>query len=294
MQAAVPLPWQEVAAAAPYLSSRLAVVPFVKWAGGKGQLLGQLAPFFPPAASYRRYFEPFLGGGAVFFHLQPRQAVLSDLNDELMNAYSVIRDRLEPLITALREHRDDDAYYYALREVHPSRLDDVERASRFIFLNKRCYNGLYRVNRKGFFNVPKGKYRTPPRIFDEGNLRRVSTLLANARLNAAPYDRALEEAQAGDFVYLDPPYQPLSSTSYFTAYTKDSFTLADQRHLAEVLRELDARGVRFILNNHDTDELRALYTGFRIEVALASRMINSRADRRGEVRELIVTNCPAG
>lgn len=269
---------------------KLPATPFVKWAGGKGQLLGQLEPFFPPAGSYRRYFEPFLGGGAVFFHLQPPRAVLSDLNDELITAYEVIRDDLDELLASLRRHKDDADYYYRVRGMVPQELSPVRRASRFIFLNKRCYNGLYRVNRKGGFNVPLGRYKTPPRIFDEDNLRAVSEVLNGADLRVASYEEALREAEAGDFVYLDPPYQPLSATAYFTGYTKDSFGERDQARLAQVLHELDKRGVRFLLNNHDTLHLRRLYDGFYLEVAAAKRHINSRADRRGSVAELIVTN----
>jgi DNA adenine methylase len=278
-----------VSASAP--NARVAVTPFVKWAGGKGQLLAQLEPFFPPPGSYVRYFEPFLGGGAVYFHLQPARAVLSDLNEELVNTYEVIRDQLDELLTSLQKHQDGAEYYYWVRQLPRERaLTDVQRASRFIFLNKRCYNGLYRVNSKGEFNVPIGRYKNPPRIFDETNLRRISGLLRGAELRNTSYELALERAGRGDFVYLDPPYAPLSATAYFTSYTKDSFGDADQARLAEILRELDRRGARFLLNNHDTRSLRRMYAGFNIDVAMASRMINSKADRRGGVKELIVTN----
>ncbi|HEX6511387.1 MAG TPA: DNA adenine methylase [Chloroflexota bacterium] len=279
------------AVAVPAVSERLAATPFLKWAGGKGQLLGQLEPFFPAPGSYRRYFEPFLGGGAVFFHLQPTRAVLSDLNEELINAYEMIRDRLDDLLASMRRHKDGPEYYYWVRELPLRRkLTDVQRASRFIFLNKRCYNGLYRVNSRGEFNVPIGRYKNPPRIFDEQNLRNVSRLLQDAELRVASYELALARAGAGDFVYLDPPYQPLSPTAYFTGYTKDSFGAADQARLAEILRELNARGARFLLNNHDTRQLRRMYGGFRMATATAKRNINSRADRRQGVAELIVTN----
>jgi DNA adenine methylase len=272
-------------------SGRLHTTPFVKWAGGKGQLLSQLEPFFPSPGSYRRYFEPFLGGGAVFFHLQPERAFLSDLNAELISAYEVIRDDVDGLLNSLRRHRDGPEYYYWVRDLPRTRaMSKVQLASRFIYLNKRCYNGLYRVNRRGEFNVPVGRYKTPPRIFDEQNLRNISRLLKNTNLRAASYELALERAGKGDFVYLDPPYQPLSATAYFTGYTKDSFGEADQAQLAEFLQQLDRRGARFLLNNHDTRQLRRLYDGFHIEVARAKRNINSRADRRDGVAELIVTN----
>ena len=268
----------------------LAASPFVKWAGGKGQLLAQLEPFFPSPTTYRRYFEPFLGGGAVFFHLQPRLAILSDLNEELINAYRIVRDQLDQLIASLRRHKDDEEYYYYVRGLPVRKLNPVRRASRFIFLNKRCYNGLYRVNKKGQFNVPKGKYRTPPRIFDERNLRNVSLALKDVKLAVGSYDAVLKEASRGDFVYLDPPYQPLSETAYFTAYTERSFKFDDQMALANLMRDLDKRGVSFLLNNHDVDTLLRLYAGFNIQRAVANRMINSRADRRKGISELIVTN----
>lgn len=283
-----------VAARAEEPSAKLAASPVVKWAGGKGQLLGQMEPFFPPPGAYKRYFEPFLGGGAVFFHLQPAQALLSDLNEELVNVYEVIRDQLDELLASLRRHKDDEDYYYWIRALPDSReLTDVQRASRFIYLNKRCYNGLYRVNSKGQFNVPRGSYKTPPRIFDEQNLRNVSVLLKAANLRVAPYNEALAEARRGDFVYLDPPYQPLSATANFTRYTKDSFEEEDQVRLAEALDALDRRGGRFLLNNHDTPLQRRLYSRFNVDVATANRMINSRADRRRGTAELIVTNYDA-
>jgi DNA adenine methylase len=252
-----------------------------------------MAPFFPRPSSYRRYFEPFLGGGAVFFHLQPGQAVLSDLNEELINVYITIRDQLDELLASLLRHGDGAEYYYYVRQLPAEKLSRVRRASRFIYLNKWCYNGLYRVNSEGRFNVPRGRYKTPPRIFDEDNLRNVAALLARATVRVASYEEALADAGRGDFVYLDPPYQPLSATANFTRYTKDSFDEADQARLAQVLHHLHRRGARFMLNNHDTPLLRRLYDGFSIEVATANRMINSRADRRKGVAELIVTNYTA-
>lgn len=280
----------------PDTSPQVATSPFLKWAGGKGQLLSQLARFFPKPGSYKRYFEPFLGGGAVFFHLQPPVAILSDLNAELINVYRVIKEELPALKDALKKHElqeqddGDETYYYWVRSLRLGRLTPVQQAARFIYLNKRCYNGLYRVNSKGEFNVPRGRYKTASRIFDETNLLNVSLLLRGADLRAASFDIVLAEAGAGDFVYLDPPYQPLSSTANFTSYTKDSFGPADQAKLAEILHELDQRGALFLLNNHKTESLLHMYGDFHINVARANRMINSRVDRRGLVEELIVTN----
>ncbi|MHB8621066.1 MAG: DNA adenine methylase [Chloroflexota bacterium] len=272
---------------------RLAVSPFVKWAGGKSRLLSQLQPFFPARSTYGRYFEPVLGGGAVYFHLQPGRAILSDLNGELINAYRVIRDSLPELVLSLRRHEHSAEYYYRIRALPAGGLSRVEMASRFIYLNKTCYNGLYRVNSKGRFNVPRGRYTTPPRVFDERNLSNVARLLSRAEPREGSFEEVLAGAEAGDFAYLDPPYQPLSATAYFTAYTTTSFRAADQERLAQLLHELDRRGVRFLLNNHDTPALRELYRGFTLNEAIASRAINSRADRRGGVAELIVTNYDA-
>lgn len=270
--------------------AKLAASPVLKWAGGKSQLLPRLEAYFPQPRSYLRYFEPFLGGGAVFFHFQPIKALLSDLNAELINVYVVIRDHVDELIASLLRHKNDADYYHYVRGLKPAQLSRVKRASRFLYLNKWCYNGLYRVNSKGEFNVPRGTYKNPPRIFDEANLRNVSRLLASAELRVASYEKVLATVGEGDFVYLDPPYAPLSATANFTRYTKDSFDAADQKRLAQALHELDRRGARFLLNNHNTPELRRLYDGFNIEITFAKRMINSRADRRGGVEELIVTN----
>ncbi|HUZ76605.1 MAG TPA: DNA adenine methylase [Chloroflexota bacterium] len=264
--------------------------PFVKWAGGKRRLLAQMAPFFPTLQSGARYFEPFLGGGAVYFHLQPAQAVLSDLNRELITAYRVIRDSLAELMADLDGHGEDAAHYYATRARSVEELSPVEQASRFIYLNKWCYNGLYRVNSDGIFNVPRGRYSTPRQLYSAANLRAISRLLAGADLRVAPYQEALSSAQAGDFAYLDPPYAPLSSTAHFTSYTRHDFSQADQRALASALHDLDQRGVRFLLNNHNTPELRQLYEPFHVRVIKARRSINSRIDRRAGVEELVVTN----
>ncbi|MGH2470305.1 MAG: DNA adenine methylase, partial [Chloroflexota bacterium] len=277
-------------AAAAEQAAHQRATPFVKWAGGKRSLLAQMAPFFPTLEGGARYFEPFLGGGAVYFQLQPARAVLSDLNSELIGAYRVIRDGVAELMTDLDGHGDDAAHYYATRARAVAGLSPVEQASRFIYLNKWCYNGLYRVNSKGIFNVPRGRYNTPPRLYHADNLHAISRLLAGADLRVAPYQEALASAQAGDFAYLDPPYAPLSSTAYFTSYTRDDFGQADQRALASALRDLDRRGVRFLLNNHNTPELRELYQPFHVRVINARRNINSRIDRRAGVEELVVTN----
>jgi len=215
----------------------LNVSPVVKWAGGKTQLLNKFDCHFP--ASYGTYYEPFLGGGAVFFHIQPEKAIISDLNQELIQMYEVIRDRADELILILQEYKQKHSkkFYYEIREKEPT--NKVEKAARFIYLNKACYNGLMRYNRKGKFNTPWGGYRTLS--IDENNIRNVSKLLKSHRIKIlhCDFEKALETATKGDFIYLDPPYQPLSKTTNITSYTKDSFSYKDQNRLANVFRELD-------------------------------------------------------
>jgi DNA adenine methylase len=274
--------------------------PFVKWAGGKGQLLSQFEPYLP--ASFGRYIEPFVGGGAVFFYLYNRgrlrgkEIVLMDDLEELINCYRVIQSQVEELISVLRTHephRLDKAYYYQVRAWDRSpdyaALSDVERAARFIFLNRTCYNGLYRVNRRGEFNVPFGRYRNPT-ICDAGNLRAVSKALQGVRLLADDFTHSLEFAKRGTFVYLDPPYHPLSDTANFTSYTSNSFGVEDQKRLAKLFGELDQKGCQVMLSNSATDLIQALYAGYeQIEVE-AIRAISSRGDGRGAILELLVTN----
>lgn len=184
--------------------------PFVKWAGGKGQLLDELLKRAP--TTFGRYYEPFVGGGALFFALQPKRAVLADKNQELANAYLVVRDNVEELVISLRQHRNHRDYYYRLRSLNPLELTSLERASRFIYLNKTCYNGLWRVNRRGHFNVPFGRYKDP-KICDADNLRAVSAALQGVEIRCSDFEEALQTATGGDLVYLDPPYHPLSSTA---------------------------------------------------------------------------------
>ncbi len=265
--------------------------PIVKWAGGKKSLLQQYQPHFPPKGNYNRYFEPFLGGGAIFFYLQPAQSFLFDLNSELIELYQVVRDNVEDLIGALKKHRNEEAYFYRIRAIDPAELTPVEQAARFIFLNRTCYNGLYRVNRRGQFNVPFGRYDNPT-ICAETKLRAASMALRNAQLKVADFSHVLELAQAGDLVYFDPPYEPLSPTSNFTSYTSNGFSSEEQRRLAGVFRELDDRGCLLMLSNSTAGLIHELYTGFQLHEISARRAINSKAERRGLVKELLVTNFP--
>lgn len=268
--------------------------PFVKWAGGKSQLVSRFLERFPPPDRFRRYFEPFLGGGAVFLGLRPRRAVLSDLNADLMNAWRVVRDDPEALMRALDAHVYERDHYYRVRAQDPEDLDPVARAARFVFLNKTCYNGLYRVNREGRFNVPFGRYARPPKLYDRENLLAISYLLRTADLRCAPFEEATADAAAGDFVYCDPPYDPLSKTSNFTSYTEGSFTREDQRRLAAHVRELDRRGCLVAVSNSDTPEIRRLYHGFRIEQVATLRFINCKANGRTPVQELLISNFDFG
>lgn len=261
--------------------------PFLKWAGGKRQLLPSIRAAAPRA--YLRYLEPFVGGGAVFFDLAPARAILSDANAELINCYEVVRDRVDALVGTLREHVYDREHYYRVRALAPESLDAVRRAARTIFLNRTGFNGLYRVNKSGIFNVPFGRYKNP-RICDEPTLRACSARLAGVDLRCRPFEAVLAEAEAGDFVYFDPPYVPLSRTANFTAYHDLKFALEDQERLARAFEQLAARGSWVMLSNSDVDWVRARYARFNVRDVFAPRRVNSVVSARGLVRELLVTN----
>jgi DNA adenine methylase len=261
--------------------------PPAKWAGGKTQLLSQLRPLFPKR--FDLYLEPFVGGGAVFFDLQPDRAVLIDSNFELINFYQVVKNNLDELLQDLEQHKNEKDYYYKVRSLDPEQMASIERASRFLFLNKTCFNGLWRVNKKGKFNVPFGRYKNP-NYRDEENLRLVSIALQDAEIICDDFFTVLEYAIPGAFVYLDPPYYPLSKTANFTSYTKDSFSEEDQRRLAETFRELDAKHCNVMLSNSDTDYIRGLYKGYDMKVVYAKRAINSKGTKRGPIKELVIRN----
>lgn len=266
--------------------------PFIKWAGGKTKLLPQYDSFFP--VKFGSYIEPFLGGGAVFFHLKPERASLFDVNEELINCYRQVKDNPDGLMELLKEHKrrhDEDGkdYYYPVRAMDPEKMSDLERAARMIYLNKTCYNGLYRVNSKGEFNVPFGRYNNPG-IYDPENLKAVSRILRNAVIEASDFRDVLDRADTGDLVYFDPPYHPLSSTSNFTDYTRLSFTEKDQEDLSEVFRALHEKGCLVMLSNSDTPFIRGLYKGFLVRTVSAPRFINSKASGRKAIKELLVRN----
>ena len=273
--------------------------PFLKWAGGKTQILFELEKFVP--SEFNRYFEPFLGGGAVFFHLTSENfhftAYLSDTNEELITVYRVVKGDVEKLIDILKKHqkdydKDPIEFYYELRKFVPP--TDVERAARFIALNKTCYNGLYRVNKGGIFNVPIGRYKNPL-ICDSNNLRNASLSLRDSKviIELSDYKQiVLENAREGDFVYLDPPYNPASSTASFTSYTNSGFTDTDQKELRDVFTELMDRKCKVLLSNSDTKFIRELYSEFAtcFKEVNVLRSINCRGSKRIGHKELIISS----
>ena len=278
-------------------SSAQSLHPFVKWAGGKSQLLEKLSLHSPK--SFQTYFEPFLGGGALFFQLvklRPAfKAVLSDTNEELITAYQTIKNHVEELINLLLKHKErytlsPEKYFYEVRD-HQRPHDELEKTARLIFLNKTCYNGLFRVNRKGKFNVPFGSYKSP-KICDEENLRAVSNVLrlTAAELLTADYADAAKNAGENDFVYFDPPYHPTSPTSNFTSYTDFGFDFKDQQRLASFFKELNLRKCKVLLSNSAVPEIESLYREFNIERVKALRSINCTGNLRKGHTELLISN----
>lgn len=274
--------------------------PFVKWAGGKTQILSDLDAMIP--SHFNRYFEPFIGGGAMFFHLVSDRnmrfvAYLSDINQELITAYQVIKNNVKELIQHLRKHqreynKNPSEYYYKLRDkINPR--NDIELAARFISLNKTCYNGLYRVNKSGRFNVPMGRY-THPQICDNRNLDNISNALrySKAAINVSDYKDALLNAGEDDFIYLDPPYHPTSSTANFTGYTDYGFGDSDQVRLSKIFVELNNRKCKVLLSNSDTPFIRSLYSDFSkyIREVSVMRAINCKASKRAGHKELLISN----
>ena len=262
--------------------------PFIKWAGGKRQLLPALIERVPD--TFGTYFEPFLGGGALYFSQRPERAVLADVNTRLIRTYRGVRDRVDDVIGLLRQYPYDSKFYYDLRRVDIDSASDAEVAAWFIYLNKTGYNGLYRVNRGNGFNVPFGRYANPT-ICDEPTLRACSAALTTVgQLLVSDFEVAVEGARRGDFVYFDPPYVPLSVTSSFTSYTSDGFGPKNQVRLRDVARRLKEEGVRVLLSNSSAPFVRDLYAeGFGVEEVAATRMVNSRASARGAVTELVIS-----
>lgn len=276
-----------------HLTTNYLLRPFLKWAGGKRQLLPEIRLYYPKRIGC--YYEPFLGAGAVLFDLQPKRALVNDVNSELINTYRVIAHDVEALIYDLSHHRNEKEYYYQLRDLDRhekfQHASDTERASRIIFLNKTCFNGLFRVNSQGHFNVPYGDYKNP-KIIDAVVLRAVSNYLNTHEIQLAnvDFEEALEGATQGDFVYLDPPYDPVSNTASFTGYNFNGFGRDEQIRLRSVFDDLSRRGCRVLLSNSATDFIKDLYRDYRMEIIGAARAINSDATRRGKVDEVLVMN----
>lgn len=272
--------------------------PFVKWAGGKRQLIPVLNENLPK--SFGTYYEPFLGGGALLFHIltekENQKCSISDLNSDLVLAYSTIRNKVEDLISSLKNHEknyrnDSKSYYYSIRDSKPG--NDIEKTSRLLFLNKTCFNGLYRVNSKGKFNVPLGRY-TNPNIVNEENLRVVSAKLqtGNITIQCRDFEAVLGDAKKGDLVYFDPPYQPVSKTANFTSYTNRDFTIEDLERLAKLCYKLDSKGCQVLLSNSDSNQVEEMFStkNWKVNKIQANRFINSNSKKRTGHFELLIKN----
>lgn len=271
-----------------------ALGPVLKWVGGKRQLLAEIEQHLPP--SFSTYYEPFLGGGAVLFHLQPARAVVNDINAELINVYEVIRSDCPGLLADLKKHHNEAEYFYSLRAKDRDReqyaaLNPVQRASRILYLNKTCYNGLFRVNRSGQFNVPFGRYKNP-NIVNEKRIRAAHRYFNRARLTflCGDFAAAVRGSKAGDFVYFDPPYDPVSASANFTAYVRHGFDRQQQLRLKELCDQLSRRGVKFLLSNSATAFILDLYRDYDVNTVRARRAVNTKADQRGFVDEVLIKN----
>ena len=270
--------------------------PFIKWVGGKRQLIPQFKNMnlLPPIdfdINKNTYFEPFVGGGAIFFEITPINSIISDLNSQLIITYNSVKNDVEKLIEKLKTYKNEKEFFLEARNWDTNKLSEIEIASRFIYLNKTAFNGMYRVNKTGKFNVPFGKYSNPL-ICDEDNLRSASTILQNVKILNRGYKEVLKDAKEQDFIYLDPPYHPLNPTSSFTNYTSNGFNENDQKELRDTYIELSNRGCYVLLSNSDTEFIRELYNkeGIKIQTVQAGRAINSDSTKRGKISELIISN----
>ncbi len=273
----------------PVIAEKLAK-PFLKWAGGKRQIIKQLRSLLPSDFRERVYREPFLGAGSLFFAFNPSNAILSDANKHLIMTFKYVRDRPDLVSRYLREHARNNCkrYYYQMRKLYNESSYSPAQAARFIYLNKTCYNGIFRVNQNDLFNVPYGKQKHPSLPYLD-HLRKVSKALTSAKLSEKPFEKALENVAKGDFIYLDPPYPPLNGTSCFNHYTADKFSDKDQKKLAAMVKELDAAGCLFMVSNADTPTIRELYNGFNIDTLSVTRFITCKS-KRHKVKELVITN----
>jgi len=274
--------------------------PILKWAGGKQGLLSDIVALFPDDFRERRFHEPFFGGGAVTFWVEPKEGTINDINPRLMRFYRVVRDEVEELIEDAKKHKNEEEYYYKMRDEFNSPitegrdLSDVREASLLLYLNKTCYNGLYRVNSKGEFNVPFGRYKNP-NIVPEKRLREASRVLKRLKLHSTDFEYILDVAEEGDLVYFDPPYQPISKTACFTDYSEGGFSLDDQKRLRDACTTLHENGVYFVLSNSFSSSVSELYgsiSDFEVLVVEAMRYINCDPNGRGATKELLITNVP--
>jgi DNA adenine methylase len=269
--------------------------PVLKWAGGKRKLMPNIIDLFPSNYKKRAYHEPFFGGGAVFFKIKPNSGSINDVNSRLMTFYRVVRDQPEELISKALQYNHDKETYYELREkFNQPDLPDLERAALLLYLNKTGFNGLYRVNSKGEFNVPRGQFKKP-RVVNEKRIRTASSALQKVELRNEDFSYILDYAQKGDLCYFDPPYQPVSSTANFTSYAVNGFDLSEQKKLRDVCLELDKKGVYWVLSNSFAKPVRELYENvenFKIETVQAPRAISCKASTRGLTKEILVTNIP--
>lgn len=271
------------------------VSPFVKWVGGKRQLIDSIMEVVPKNLRNYTYVEPFVGGGAILFHIQPKNAIINDFNSELINVYNVIKENPEELIADLSKHKNESDYFYNIRQL--DRVEDfvhtdrIKRASRLIYLNKTCYNGLYRVNNAGEFNSPFGRYKNP-NIVNEPVIKAVSSYLNanNIQIRNADYNDILGSIDRNSFVYLDPPYHPISESSNFTGYVQGGWNMFDQVRLREACDDLTRRGIRFLLSNSASAFIKDQYHEYNISIVKAVRTINADADKRGEVDEVLIRN----
>lgn len=260
--------------------------PFLKWAGGKAQLLQQIYKHIPE--NFGTYFEPFMGAGAVFFSLKPEKAVLNDVNCDLMNTYRVVKSNLNGVIELLQTYENDEKFFLSMREKMPMELSSLEAAARFIYLNRTAFNGLYRVNSKNKYNVPFGHYKKPT-ICDVQALTLASKALKSAEIMSTDFEKVLSTAEEGDFVYLDPPYIKVNQSS-FVGYSKKGFNDKDHERLADLFKTLMEKKVKCLLSNADTPYTRELYSEFEVISVEARRNINSNGKGRGKVGEVLVRN----
>lgn len=277
------------------MAGNLLLIPMLKWVGGKRQLLSDIVPMIDKKCSM--YVEPFIGGGAVLFSTQPKKAIINDYNIELINVYKTVRDNLDQLLDKLKVHEEKNSsdYYYEVRaldrEVEFKKLSNIDKAARIIYLNKTCYNGLYRVNSAGHFNSPYGRYKNP-NIVNEAVLRAISKYFNDneVKILNGDYKDALKDLDKGSFVYLDPPYMPISTSSSFTGYTEGGFGYNSQVELKKECDKLSDTGIRFVQSNSDCEEIRELYKDYKIKTVKAKRCINSVAKKRGEINEVLIYN----